>query len=176
MWTRRFPTLTLSGWLNVQELPWFVSDTSTADFEWMVDRLAQSDTSAVATLGAAFQKHLESGAWVLKSHPFWTLPHEFSQIGTLAPDLRADLGTADLVFLKGDLNYRKLLADRSWDPTTPFDEVTRAFCDTTFCSLRTLKANLVCGLDPGVAERVSAVQEDWMVAGIYGVIQSVITP
>ena len=35
------------------------------------------------------------------------------------------------------------------------------------------KANLVCGLEPGVAERAAAVDPEWQVKGIFGVIQAV---
>lgn len=162
--------------LLVQRLPWFVSDASDADFRWMVDSLAASESPAVAALGASFRRHLVSGKWVLQGHDFWTLPHEFSEIGAVAPDLRADLGTAAVVFLKGDLNYRKLLADRTWNPTAPFADVTRDFLPTTYCSLRTLKANLVCGLEPGVAERAASASPQWQVSGTFGVIQAVVAP
>jgi len=85
----------------------------------------------------------------------------------------SDLEEAALVILKGDLNYRKLLADRTWDATTPFEQ-SASFVGTSFVAFRTLKANLVSGLAPGVAERASSADADWLVAGKYGVIQGAV--
>eukprot|EP00038_Savillea_parva_P014300 m.215158 g.215158 ORF g.215158 m.215158 type:complete len:443 (+) comp27639_c0_seq1:80-1408(+) len=193
-----FTDLCLAHWLSAgnhvgtvvfhtKELPWFVSDASNTDVEWLVNQLATcgagaSDSDAasvnvhdvhVARLGRTFRAYFDTGRWQLKSHSFWTLPHEFSLIGDMAPTLKQDLNDSALVLLKGDLNYRKLLADRSWDPTTPLVDIARAFSDTSFCALRTLKANLVCGLAPGVAEQTAAVEPAWQVKGVYGVIQAV---
>ena len=42
----------------------------------------------------------------------------------MPPDLRDDFASADLTLMKGDLNYRRLVGDHLWPPTTPFTEVT----------------------------------------------------
>ena len=57
----------------------------------------------------------------------------------LAPELWAELHTAALVVVKGDLNYRKLLADRHWPPTAPFAAAAHPFVAVPFVALRTLK-------------------------------------
>nr|KAG5700903.1 hypothetical protein BaRGS_012310 [Batillaria attramentaria] len=78
-----------------------------------------------------------------------------------ALDLYQDLGQADLLFFKGDLNYRKLVGDRNWDPATPFCVSLRGFHPAPLCSLRALKADTVAGLKPGLAEEVSKKEEKW---------------
>ena len=42
-----------------------------------------------------------------------------------APELKAEMDGAHLVLLKGDLNYRKLLADRHWPHDADFGTVVR---------------------------------------------------
>ncbi|NLX43146.1 MAG: protein-glutamate O-methyltransferase family protein, partial [Chloroflexi bacterium] len=79
---------------------------------------------------------------------------------------------SDLILLKGDVNYRRLLEDRDWPPTTDLAEVTR-YMPAPFVTLRTLKAELVVGLAPGLAESLAAEDPDWLVNGERGVIHYV---
>ena len=48
--------------------------------------------------------------------------------------------------MKGDLNYRRLVGDRLWPPTTPFADVT-AYFPGPVAALRTLKSDVIVGLD-----------------------------
>jgi hypothetical protein len=77
------------------------------------------------------------------------------------------------VIIKGDLNYRKLLADINWEPTTIFRIALNFFLPTNLCSLRTVKADLICGLTPGHYEDLWEKDEKWMSTGQYGTIQFV---
>lgn len=73
----------------------------------------------------------------------WVLDQTFKLTGVLlqatAPDLAADLNESSLVILKGDLNYRKLLADRQWPYSTGVHEACGNFLGVPYLSLRTLK-------------------------------------
>lgn len=44
------------------------------------------------------------------------------------------------------------------------------FRPTNLCSLRTVKADLICELKPGVAEKIAKQDALWMQTGQYGVI------
>ena len=94
--------------------PWFVSDTTLHDFEWQIQQLEGSEDAELCAVGKVFRAHLEAGCWTTTAHWFWTLPHELCRMAEHAPDLFATLEESDLLLLKGDLNYRKLLADRLW--------------------------------------------------------------
>jgi len=85
-------------------------------------------------------------------------------------DIMKDLAQADLVFFKGDLNYRKLVGDRDWDPTTSFSISLQGFHPAPLCSLRALKADTVVGLRPGLAEEVALRDEKWQVNGNWATI------
>lgn len=45
------------------------------------------------------------------------------------------------------------------------------FKPSNLCSLRTIKADLVCGLPPGISEQLFAKNKEWMLTGEYGTIQ-----
>ena len=80
------------------------------------------------------------------------------------------LAAADLVILKGDANYRRLLGDAHWPPTTSFAAVTGYF-PAPLVALRTLKAEIIVGLQPGQVERLQAEDPAWLVNGRRGLIQ-----
>ena len=85
-------------------------------------------------------------------------------------DLCATLARSDLVISKGDANYRRLIGDCHWDPTTPFESAAGYF-PATIVALRTLKAELIVGLAPGQAEQLQTEDPSWRVNGKRGVIQ-----
>lgn len=86
-------------------------------------------------------------------------------------NLYKKLAEAKLVIFKGDLNYRKLFGEKNWDPTTPVDVALQNFHPTKLCALRTIKADIVCGLKPGVAEKMEAKDPEWMEKGDWGLMQ-----
>lgn len=71
--------------------------------------------------------------------------------------------------LLGHLNYRRLLGEREWEFDTSFADVLSYF-PAPVCALRTLKAEIGCGMPAEVVERAKK-DSDWLVAGKYGVIQ-----
>lgn len=86
-------------------------------------------------------------------------------------DLRADFASADLTVMKGDLNYRRLVGDRLWPPTTPFTEVTSYFPGPV-AALRTLKSDVITGLTPRTESAlVTAEGQTWRTSGTRALIQ-----
>ena len=65
--------------------------------------------------------------------------------------LHKELASAGLVLVKGDVNYRRLLDDRHWPPTTRMEAVC-AYFPAPFVALRTLKGEIMAGLQPGQAQ------------------------
>jgi hypothetical protein len=156
---------------HCKQLPWFVSDASMVDFMWLLDQLNCHDSSDLLALGKKWKKRVAEGSWVVVDHMFWTLPHDYAQMKSTAPDLYQELSKSSLVFFKGDLNYRKLVSDRNWPYTAPFAEVLQGFSPTNLCALRTLKADLVGGLPEGAAKMAATKDKNWLVSGQFGVIQ-----
>ena len=86
--------------------------------------------------------------------------------------LRSDLKErCDLAFVKGDANYRRLLGDLEWDCSdASFDDVVGAYFPCPVCALRTLKAEIGCGMDATKVQQAAALDEHWMVNGRFGVV------
>lgn len=156
---------------HTKQIPWFVSDASKKDLLWMIEQMKLSSNKFLSWLGECWLQRIQDGSFVLQSHQFWTLAHDFSDMKSISPDLYLDLSKAKIVFFKGDLNYRKLVGDRKWPHTTPFMEALWGFLPAPLCSLRTLKADVQVGLLPGQDGRIEAASKDWMTSGSYAVIQ-----
>lgn len=156
---------------HCKKLPWFVSDALIKDLNWTVDQLCSSDNTSLSDVGKKWKSRFQDGSFVVSDHPFWTTSFEYAAMKTVAPDLYSLLSESFLIIFKGDLNYRKLLADRNCLYTQSFSIALGGFQPTNVCALRTLKADLVTGLPPGVAERVAKENKDWMITGQYAVLQ-----
>lgn len=107
----------------------------------------------------------------MKYEPFWTSPHDFSQMQREDPQLYSTLSQSQLVIFKGDLNYRKLMGDIYWEPTTPFRTALREFTPTNVLTLRTVKGDLISGLQKGVFEELSSREPNWLITGKYALVQ-----
>ena len=156
---------------HCKQLPWFVSDVSQQDVYWMLDQMMTSEHPDIATLGKMWKDHLTDGVWVLTDHVFWTTPYEFAAMKMVSADLYTQLQESSLVIFKGDLNYRKLVADRNWLYATPFSESLGGFHPASVCALRTLKADLVTGINEDKVIAAKNKTTEWMINGQNAVIQ-----
>ena len=158
---------------HAKSIPWFISDVTIEDWDWTLNQLENlSDYPTLADLGKRWKKRVLHNEWTFKQHRFWTLPHDFTHMKTVAEDLYQDLAQSDLVLFKGDLNYRKITGDLKWPTTTSFDASLRGFFPASLCCLRTLKSDVVVGLSPGQAEKIEDQNKDWMISGSFAVIQA----
>jgi len=97
------------------------------------------------------------GQLIIRSHRFWTEGGSYWRLPTSAPELCEDLKSSLLVIFKGDLNYRKLTGDATWDPTTPFTQAIGPLgkdSGINVLALRTCKADVVVGLKEGLDEEL----------------------
>lgn len=121
--------------LHPKRLPWFVSDVTPQDFSDLLNSMADSQafyTAAdesgktfpslsekeVADVKFLFDQWAEfhrDGKLILRPHAFWTTQGGFWRMPHYAPELFEDLKESELVLFKGDLNYRKLTNDVSWN-------------------------------------------------------------
>jgi len=155
--------------MRIKDQPWFVSDTTPTDLNWSLAKLVED--VELSRLGRRWTEHFSSGTWSSVADPFWTFPHDFSQMKETDVTLYNTLGQADLVIFKGDLNYRKLVGDLNWETTVSFATALQVFRPAPILSLRTAKADVMVGLATGQAEEVTEKDPEWMVNGQWGVIQ-----
>ena len=147
--------------------PFFVSDAMPKDMRQTMEWMMASDNSEVRLLSHRIEKGIRSGKVRIEAPPFLTHGLTYRE---LPPVLRGQLSAHDLVILKGDVNYRRLVGDRHWPPKTPVD-VAGGYFPAPFLSLRTLKAELVVGLTDEILSRVdNEADPDWLVNGKRGLI------
>ncbi|XP_071164491.1 damage-control phosphatase ARMT1-like [Mytilus edulis] len=159
-------------YLHAKAFPWFVSDVTKKDFDWTLQMLGQINHIAVSSFAQLWKERLNNNTWILQVDDFWTLPYDYSQMETYAPDLYQSLQKSDMIFFKGDLNYRKLLGDLKWPFTSSFETCLRGFYPAPLCVLRTSKSDVLVGLPEGRDEEVMAQDKDWLVNGNWGVINA----
>lgn len=152
--------------IHLKSHPTFVSDAMAKDVMTTIDFL-RSCNSSVAALGARWAAHVSSGQWKLVENFFWVQP---TAMWEMPDDIAKDITSSAIVFVKGDANYRRLLGDREWPLNTPFQDVMCYF-PAPVCALRTLKAELGCGMEVEETKRASSEDERWLVSGKYGVVQ-----
>jgi uncharacterized protein with ATP-grasp and redox domains len=153
--------------LHVKPHPTYVSDAMVKDVRGTLDFFRAEDHTQVKALGSRLVGFLDRDRLQVRDHFFWTSP----LAGWEMPlPLREELSAASLVISKGDANYRRLLGDRHWPYTTPFADILSYF-PAPICALRTVKAEIACGLQPVQAETVTAQDPAWMIDGRWGVVQ-----
>jgi len=147
--------------------PFFVSDSLPKDLNQAVDRLASSSEVECEHLAARITNGLKSGKIRIKAPPFLATSRSYRAM----PDaLKQEISQHDLAILKGDVNFRKLVGDHHWNPTTSIEKAAGYF-PTSFLSLRTLKGELIVGLKKDQLQNLeSNAEENWMINGKRGMI------
>ena len=155
---------------HLKDRPFFVSDAMPQDTRRVISLLCAASDESTRSLGTRLRAYLQTECLVLKDDPFWTSHLMFSQ---MPPRLRRKLALSDLVILKGDVNYRRLLDDRNWPHTERMEEIA-AYFPASFLVLRTLKGEIMVGLEPGQTAALAAEDSTWMINGKRGIIQLVV--
>lgn len=153
--------------LHVKPYPYYVSDATTADVVDAVRKLSGA-RGAAAEHGRRLWRAMADGTLTVRAHPFSAAPLPYAR---MPDDLRAEFAAATLTIVKGDLNYRRLVGDSRWEPTTPFADVT-AYFPGPVAALRTLKSDVITGLDAGTeAALVASEGQRWRTGGTHALIQ-----
>lgn len=147
--------------------PFFVSDAMLKDLERTLLFLVGSPTEKDRQLAKRIRKAHQTGLIQYETPPFFTFSSMFRQLPNA---LKTQIASHDLVILKGDVNYRRLIGDRHWSPTTPVEEASGYF-PTSVVSFRTLKAELLVGLDEHTLQFLQTqAEDDWQINGRRGMI------
>jgi hypothetical protein len=162
-------------YFHLKNQPFFVSDAMPEDIHRLVEMMLSLESihpeicspPGLHSLGEHIHSYLKTKQLILKEDPFWTSPYMFDQMP--AP-LLTELKESDLVILKGDVNYRRLLGDRHWPHTTQLEEITGYF-PATFAILRTLKSEIIVGLEEGQSDILTSMDPGWLINGKRGIIQ-----
>jgi uncharacterized protein with ATP-grasp and redox domains len=155
--------------LHVKPQPYYVSDATSADVVAGLHRLA-AVPGAAGQAAVRLTAALTTGRLILRAHPFACAPLPLRH---LPDDLGEEWSKASLILFKGDLNYRRLVGDQHHPATLPLAAATD-YVPAPFAALRTLKSEVVVGLDPAMVQRLDHGDDggDWRVNGAYGLIQA----
>jgi uncharacterized protein with ATP-grasp and redox domains len=156
-------------YLHLKPHPTFVSDAMIKDVHDTTRFLAATSHQKVISLSERLQENIGSGRLVLSDDYFWTSPLAFWEI---PKSLKNELANANLIIVKGDANYRRLLGDRHWDFTSDIADIV-SYLPVPMVALRTLKSEVVVGLKPEVIEKVAKSDSSWLTNGQWGVLQLV---
>ncbi|MFQ3619324.1 MAG: damage-control phosphatase ARMT1 family protein [Spirochaetales bacterium] len=148
---------------HCKKYPFFVSDATVQDVFIMLFRLAQE--KSFSSWSTQFLDWIQSGKIEIKTHYYWNGPHHFT---TFPAELQNQFASSNVVIFKGDANYRRLVEDRAWPFSTPFEEVVKGF-PTTLVSLRTLKSEVLLGISQEKANEMYAQDPEWLVNGKWGI-------
>ncbi|KAE9350406.1 hypothetical protein PF008_g6451 [Phytophthora fragariae] len=158
---------------NVKAEPLYVSDVMLADVHEHIEEMQRSTrTPEVQALGKRLAEYLSKGQIVVRSDTYW---NEYTYFWKMPTELQSRLDReATLVILKGDLNYRRLLSDRLWPPSTPVEEVVPYF-PAAFVAFRILKSIPVMGIPANIVDKLDKDDPNWRLNGEHGTIQSVLS-
>ncbi|HEY9622738.1 MAG TPA: damage-control phosphatase ARMT1 family protein [Crinalium sp.] len=154
--------------LHLKAHPTFVSDATIADVQHTLTVLSADPDSEVRSLTQRFTRYLKGDRLHLAAAPFWTEPLVFWD---LSDALTQHFTQSDLVIIKGDANYRRLLGDCAWPLTMSFADIVCYF-PAPLVALRTLKSEIAAGLEPAQIAATSATDPNWLINGHWGVIQA----
>jgi hypothetical protein len=176
--------------LHPKSIPWFVSDVVPTDFSALLNALhdpqtfystpseeeknndvtpsplSQDEIQNLQFLFSEWSTFHAEGELRLRPNRFWTEAGSYWRLPVTAPRLWDDLKESEVVVFKGDLNYRKLIGDANWDPTTKFTEAIGPLAkDVNVLALRTCKADCVVGLEEGKDEELRQMEGGGGVSG-----------
>jgi hypothetical protein len=153
--------------LHGKPTPYYVSDAVTADVRDCLTRLATMP-GAPEQATRRLQQAAGEGRLRIDTHPFYCAPRSFHH---MPDDLAGTLAAVGLTIYKGDLNYRRLVGDRRWDPTLPFASAT-AHLPGPAVALRTLKSEVIVGLDHEAVAGLDAADPTWRTNGTRALVQA----
>ncbi|CAL8070168.1 unnamed protein product [Calicophoron daubneyi] len=122
--------LTDRVFLYPKSMPWFVSDVTPEDIDWLVhtglnSKFLKPPLSKICDQWSKkWRERIEDNTFNIRPCNFWTLPCSYDEMREVSPRLYSELSQeVDTIIFKGDLNYRKIVADRAWLPDKPEDKV-----------------------------------------------------
>lgn len=153
--------------LHLKPSPYYVSDATTADLAACLRRLTAAPDTA-GDIGRRVWHASTTGQLVIYTHPFYCTPLSYHHMPT---DLAQRFAAAQLTIMKGDLNYRRLVGDQHWPATSSFAALTAHF-PGPLAALRTLKSDVVVGLDEHTLPTLDATSRAWRTSGTHALIQT----
>jgi uncharacterized protein with ATP-grasp and redox domains len=159
----------LTLYLHTKQAPILVSDALQKDVQGTINAFLEDQDAGLVKAGRQLRSFVENQRLVIKEHYFWNGPLHFPDFPR---EIQNDLLQSDLVLLKGDANYRRLLSDRKWPTSAHMEDITGYF-PSSFAMLRTMKGEIVVDLDEKTVANLFHADPQWMLNGKRGIIRFV---
>lgn len=173
---------------HVKSIPMFVSDIVENDQKILFDQLKTLINNSKSPAKGSYQTALEDlmrvagESFEFKANYFWNLPFNFSQLITnsqvakksstqeLLKEAKSLLTNDNLLIVKGDLNYRKLVEDRLWDYRKKTADKVK-YIKSPLLIIRSYKSNIVMDCNNKSIKELKALYgSDWKTEGQVGSI------
>lgn len=153
--------------LHAKSSPTFVSDATKEDISLLLELLTFQTNDSMKGFIHALVQFIQAGTIKISDDDFWNSPLHFYQMPT---SVSAELSQSDLIFVKGDANYRRIFGDRQI-PHDHDPETMAYYLPAPTVAIRILKSEIICGLPQGMSEMLTKSDPDWLISGKYGIIQ-----
>ena len=128
---------------HLKPYPFFVSDATKEDFGFMMNAIMRHGGTDCA---AQCNNYIYEGKIEIEDDSFWAAPYCFKKMPEESK-LREQLCNSDLIIVKGDLNYRRLVEDKNWPYTDSFLERTKGvFGNVPIFAPRVIKSDVLVGV------------------------------
>lgn len=155
--------------MMVKPAPLFVSDVMRKDVDLALQLMKKSQDAVLTQFTDRVYALIGAGRLVIVEEPSLC---NYKMFDDMPYDFFRNLQTFDLTIVKGDANYRRVVGDRHWDFSSAIDTIVKYF-PTNLLLLRTLKSEMVVGLNKEQVENLNRKYENWLVKGFCGVVQLV---
>ena len=186
--------LILADWLlqrgvnvvfHLKAQPTFVSDATVQDCQHAIQWLGETSPGTPAPtpvdrdqpitrrrmeIAERLSAAIRSARLCLEADFYWNSP---LFIDDLPARLVTSLGEANLVIVKGDMNYRRHLHDTVVPATEPLSQHASPL-PAPMLFLRTMKGDPIAGLDADTLATLDRDWPDWRTAGRHAVVQLVV--
>jgi hypothetical protein len=150
--------------MHAKAQPTYVSDVTLQDIPKALDAFTSSPDPSAQQVGQRLRESEAGGALLTRADFFWNSP---LPIWEMPAELCRELSGAGLLIFKGDANFRRLLGDLHWPPTTPFSQIVHG-APAPVLALRVCKSEVACSLKEGQAETLSNTDPGWQTNGKWG--------
>ena len=154
---------------HVKPCPFFVSDATMDDFSKLLLLLTNNNKNS-ELFELLHKKKIE-----VKESDFWVMPYYFDD---MPEDLKAHFNLSDLVVVKGDLNYRRLVRDCNWKSTDTLKQHSllkdSKGRNIPVIAPRVLKSDLLIGVAPVFKALAQNADPFFKTDGKWGVVHTTI--
>jgi hypothetical protein len=155
--------------LHAKRYPFYVSDAMITDIDETIEALFRDSNPALKRVGKGIRSFQERGRLHLVDHFFWNGPLHYPD---LPSKLLQELSRSDVVMLKGDINYRRIVSDRKWKISEDLADIAHYF-PASIAMLRTMKSEAIVDIAEEYALKLYSQDPEWKVNGERGIIRVV---